>query len=255
MIIVGARSLIGTAVAQLCEARGRPWLGTDKTAADGYLPFDLRTDTLSRMPIPQTRVMRAMNDPALVLTAGITPIDTVATHPGSWAVNVEGTIRTIKDAVLLGYRVVWLSSSYVFSGQGPHKEADVCEPHTTYGRQKRAVELAVLDMPRACILRFDKVIGPGTVLAPFAQRFTPMRVESAADAILRACDEELTGIYHVAGEAQERPVRPMTLFMVESRPADTRLDSTRFRDRTGWKSAEVDLRGAYPPAILEQAMN
>lgn len=79
----------------------------------------------------------------VVFTAAVSSPDQCAREFGrSWQINVDGTVRFIGGALDRGCRVLFLSSDAVYGDDAGkvYTEEDRTEPHTAYGRMKKAVE-------------------------------------------------------------------------------------------------------------------
>lgn len=171
-----------------------------------------------------------------------------------------------------GARMVHVSTDCVFSGsRGMYREGDVPDVFDLYGRSKLLGE--VTDRENAVTLR-TSIIGwqlgvPTGLVGWFADhRNEPLRgytkavfsglttralTEVVRDVVM--ADESLSGLWHVSAE----PIDKHTLLTklaselgwdVDLTPADEpvidrSLDSSRFRERTGWEPPSWD-------AMLEQ---
>ncbi len=100
-------------------------------------------------------------EPDAVVHAGAwTDVDGCQTDPDrAWRVNALGTRHVAEAARLVGARVCYVSTDYVFDGTGdrPYNEWDDTNPLSVYGRSKRAGE-AVLG-PDDLIVRTSWVCG------------------------------------------------------------------------------------------------
>jgi dTDP-4-dehydrorhamnose reductase len=166
-----------------------------------------------------------------------------------------------------GARMVHISTDCVFSGsRGMYTEADVPDAFDLYGRSKLLGE--VTDRENTITLR-TSIIGwqlgtptglvgwfaahrgeplEGFTRAIFSGLTTRALTEVIRDVVLP--DAALSGLWHVSAE----PIDKFTLLTklasacgwdVDLTPADEpvidrSLDSTRFRDRTGWTPQEWD---------------
>jgi dTDP-4-dehydrorhamnose reductase len=106
----------------------------------------------------------------------------VVVHAGAWTnvdgcdvdpkrallVNAIGTRNVAEAASLVGSRVVYLSTDYVFDGRGggangnlPYTEWDMPNPQSSYGRSKFGGERDLVDIlgPAATIVRTSWVVG------------------------------------------------------------------------------------------------
>ncbi len=82
--------------------------------------------------------------PEAVIHAGAyTDVDGAERNPGlAMAVNADGTERVARAAAKTGARLMYISTDYVFDGQGtvPYAETDPVNPLGVYGASKRAGE-------------------------------------------------------------------------------------------------------------------
>lgn len=166
-----------------------------------------------------------------------------------------------------GARMVHVSTDCAFSGsRGSYTEADVPDAFDLYGRSKLLGE--VIDREGAVTLRTSIIgwqIGAPTSLlgwfaahrnehlrgftkAVFSGLTTRALTELIRDVVLR--DTELSGLWHVSAEPIDKYALLTKLaehlgWDVDIAPSeevsiDRSLDSTRFRDRTGWTPPSWD---------------
>jgi dTDP-4-dehydrorhamnose reductase len=179
-----------------------------------------------------------------------------------------------------GARMVHVSTDCVFSGsRGMYTESDVPDAFDLYGRSKLLGE--VIDRENAVTLR-TSIIGwqygqPTGLVGWFAAHrneplkgytkaiFSGLTTHALTDVVrdIVLPDPSLTGLYHLSVD----PIDKYTLLTklagflgwdVDITPAedvviDRSLDSTRFRERTGWTPPSWDalleqLAAEYPPA-------
>lgn len=266
-LVAGASGLLGSALLPHLTSLGHAVVGTrSATKKEGLVAFDLRTDRVAdRLPPAFRKEARGAFG---VVCASICQIDRCRREREvSRDVNVDKTIRLIDDLVGLGIKPVFISSGFVFDGrEGGYREGDARHPICEYGRHKAEVEAYLeKNVPRALTLRFDKVVGDdpssahllsewhdairaGKTIACIAgQVFCPTLVADLARAIERACELDLSGLYHVAnpeafareelarrfasalGAKAEIVSRPLESFGFDDpRPLKTTLDSTKF---------------------------
>jgi len=271
-IFIGASGFVGRHAMAHAAARGHEVIGTQSAARHpNLLKFNLLED---RLPEVLGKRWRDSDTPVYgVVCASVRQIDRCfrereRTRP----INVEKTILAIHDLLDLGFRAVFLSTSYVFSGRrGNYSENDQRDPICEYGRQKAAVEeYLTTKLPQALILRLDKIVGddpaeehlftewlrwirsgrPITCIA--GQKMCPTLVDDIARALVTACEKGLQGLYNTAnpqsiereelarqfvdilGKQAEIIPRPQSFFnFLDPRPMDTTLDSSRFIQATG----------------------
>ncbi len=128
IVITGAQGQLGTELRQVLR-------GHQLTALD--LPdFDLTNPDCGG-----TIVAAA---PEVVIHAGAhTDVDGAERNPAlAMAVNADGTERVARAAAQVGARLIYISTDYVFDGEGtrPYVETDRTNPVSTYGASKCAGE-------------------------------------------------------------------------------------------------------------------
>mgnify|MGYP001221649206 CR=1 FL=1 len=162
-------------------------------------------------------------------------------------VNVLGTVNVVRLCKTLNARLVYVSTDYVFRGdRGHYREDDEVLPVNKYAWSKLGGECAVRLLDNALILRTS--FGPDEFPYPkaFADQWTSRQAVSVtAGAILRAVDSGLTGVLHVGGPRRTvldyaralSPALKVEALSVQdvsfSVPADTSLDTTRYRREIG----------------------
>jgi dTDP-4-dehydrorhamnose reductase len=184
-------------------------------------------------------------------------------------INTEGSRHVARLSAERGARLVFVSTDLVLDGErGNYREDDEPHPLTIYGRTKAAAETAVLDVPRTAVARlsllygrcltgrtsfFDRMVAAlraGRPITLFADEWrTPLDLPTAAKALIALARSDVTGLMHLGG-----PERLSRLEMgrqsahalgvsgdvivaagrndapgEEPRPADTSLDSSRWR--------------------------
>ena len=124
IVITGAQGQLGTDLRQTLR-------GHQLTALD--LPtFDLTDPDCARAIVDAA--------PEVVIHAGAyTDVDGAERNPGlAMTVNAEGTERVASAAAKTGARLIYISTDYVFDGQGthPYVETDLTNPLSVYGESK-----------------------------------------------------------------------------------------------------------------------
>jgi putative glycosyltransferase (TIGR04372 family) len=203
VLIVGGDARLGRALAEALEAEGVDVWRTLRRGppAARVIAFDLRDPEL---PLPAgVRFGHA------VLCAGLTAFATCEADPvGSAEVNVAGTLRVAKALLDRGIPLTFLSSD----------AAAGAAPATEYGRQKAAVEAALLaedggrDLVTIC--RLAKVLAPelpliagwvetlraGGAVEAFGDRpLAPLSLPFAVAALGGLIRDRLPGCLHLTG--------------------------------------------------------
>jgi dTDP-4-dehydrorhamnose reductase len=139
----------------------------------------------------------------------------------AWRVNVEGLSNLLAQLHGTDTRLVHLSIDLVFSGtgQGRHREQDVTDPVTVYGKTMSVAEsLIQLAVPAACQLRISLPMGisfnghAGAIdwiqsrfknRRPATLYFDEIRTPTYTDCLIRVCQvvlaSDLAGLYHAGG--------------------------------------------------------
>jgi len=204
----------------------------------------------------------------IVLAAACTDVDGCESDPErAFAVNRDGAVNVAAAAKLVGARLLFLSSDYVFDGKKttPYETADARNPQSVYGRSKAEAEIELQElMPDCCIVRTSWLFGaggkcfPDTILKLAAsrpaldvvndQRGSPTYAVDLARAIIQLCRKKATGIVHATNSgnctwfefAQEivrsaglattvRPVSSRQMARPAPRPAYSVLSPTRLQ--------------------------
>jgi len=184
-------------------------------------------------------------------------------------VNVAGTRHLVELATAAQARLLFVSTDLVFNGEkGNYTEADAPAPLSNYGKTKQAAEEAVLAVAGHLVARVSLLFGPsligkesffdqqvralrgGQPVVFFEDEWrTPLAYPTAAQALCALVASSLSGVLHLGGgerlsrlEMGQRLARVLQVdpsIIVagsrlaapapEPRPADTSLDSTRWR--------------------------
>ncbi len=205
VLVTGAAGQLGREVVDLCTAAG------DEIVACDHATLDV-TD--------RDRVLQvlAAAAPDAVIHAGAwTNVDGCETDPDrAYAVNALGTRHVAEGARMVGARVCYVSTDYVFDGAGqrPYHEWDAVNPVSVYGRSKLAGE-AVLD-PDDTVVRTSWVCGRHgrnfvkTILARAAEGQTltvvddqhgcPTFADDLAGMLRHLVVARLPGLFHVTNQ-------------------------------------------------------
>lgn len=159
MLIVGGDSTIGSALDQRLLAEGyQVTCSTRRLGAHGdkslYLDLQDRASFSS---------IKHFHFDAAVLCGAIASIQKCEQNPEQTRkINVDGTLALADLLAKSGSHLVFLSTNMVFDGIKPNAQlSDPRNPLTEYGRQKAAVEVALLEFNiKASIIRLGKVLPP-----------------------------------------------------------------------------------------------
>jgi len=211
-LVVGADSMIGSALLRTLRASGRRVLGTSRRHANPgaemhYLDLGAAPE---RWDGPRVSVA--------YLCAAVARLDACRRDPAASArVNIDGTCRLARALAAAGAFVLYLSTNQVFDGTLPYRRPDEgpC-PLSEYGRQKAAAERRILDLgEKAAVLRLTKVFSDdiplfagwtsalrrGERIRPFADMWmAPLPVASVTAALASLGGQRRPGIFHLSGE-------------------------------------------------------
>ncbi len=212
-LIVGANSMIGSALMRRLRRDGQVVIGTtrrDEAGSENLMALDLMGD-LSRWRSPEYLK-------TVFLCAGETRIEQCRRHPHrSYRVNVTSTIEVARRIMDSGYRVILLSTNLVFNGLTAFTAADSpVSPQCEYGRQKANAEKQLTALGgNAIIVRLTKVLDPEffhvrrwrkqlmqhSTVKPFSDlRFSPISLTHVLDVLLRLTDHAHHGVWQLSGD-------------------------------------------------------
>jgi len=148
-----------------CIATQRTISKEKETFSFDLLDFDIRD-----LPLV------SMNHKEALIFAGISQIaECEKDKQLSWRVNVEGTLKLIKQLTDLGIKPIFFSSDYVFDGNGKnYLDSSPTSPQNEYGKQKAEVESKIEKITKGnyLVVRLSKVFslekGDGTLLDEMA---------------------------------------------------------------------------------------
>lgn len=157
-LVIGGDGTIGRALTTSLRASRWEVYATSRRAdrrADASIQLDLSADGSERTLLPAVDVV--------FFCAAVTGFANCAANPDvARKVNVSAPVAIARRIASFGSRVVLLSTSAVFGGQGPRVRADhPVSPTTLYGRLKADAESAFLSLgDKAAVLRLTKVLHP-----------------------------------------------------------------------------------------------
>ena len=167
----------------------------------------------------ETAIRRVAPD-FVIHAAAFTDVDACEIEPQrAWEVNALGSKHITDACDKHGAKVIYISTDYVFDGEnGPYSEEDPTHPINVYGESKLAGEQFAMSHPDNAVARVCVLYGPDKpnfvtwvinalrtntpINVVSDQLNTPTYVGSCARALLRLCELDLHGVYHVAGREQ-----------------------------------------------------
>jgi len=152
VLVTGARGQLGSAVASLFRSEGLHVTGIDKE--DG----DIRDQA------PIYDIIRKESPHLIVHCAAFTDVDLAEEEQSRcYDINVRGTEHLVKAAEKFRLPLVYISTDYVFNGEGetPWKEDDSPDPVNFYGMTKARGEEIVRGLEKHFIVRTSWLYGRG----------------------------------------------------------------------------------------------
>jgi dTDP-4-dehydrorhamnose reductase len=146
--IVGSKGMLGTELSMLLEKSELPFAGTDR----GVDITNMAELTAAHAKLAEKRQVKW-----IINCAAYTEVDKAEDEVEACrGLNAHGAANIAAIANNTGARLVYLSTDYVFDGQGnrPYREDDAAAPISVYGQTKREGEIEVLkNNPSSYIIR------------------------------------------------------------------------------------------------------
>ena len=214
VLITGGRGQLGTELAAVCDSAG------DDVVLCAHSDLDV-SDRESAL-----QVVGAVHPDVVIHAGAWTNVDGCEADPSrAYLVNALGSRHMAEAAALVGARLLYVSSDYVFDGRGTgtegggaYTEWDATDPISHYGRSKLGGEHEVASVlgPAATIVRSSWVVGryggnflktmlrlandpegkPVTVVDD--QRGCPTFTADLAVVMRRLAVSRLPGLFHVS---------------------------------------------------------
>jgi dTDP-4-dehydrorhamnose reductase len=203
------RVLIFGATGMLGQALLRQWRD-DEIIGLGSAQADLRN------PEQVGTAMEAARPDWIVLAAAYTDVDGCEINPTlASSINTQGAVNVAKAAARFRSKLLFVSTDYVFDGKktSPYETSNRRSPINAYGRSKADAEEKIAQiLPESCIVRTSWLFGPGGKCFPDTilkladtrpeikvvndQRGSPTYTRDLADAIIKLCHADASGIVH-----------------------------------------------------------
>jgi len=172
VLVTGARGMLARALLRELERRGHEVVGLGRDALDV-------TDADA-----VERAVREWAPEVVVQCAAYTRVDDAETDEATaFAVNAEGTRNVARACRVIGARLVYPSTDYVFDGRAssPYRPDHPPAPLNAYGRSKLAGEAAAREAGDWIIARTSWLYGAGgrnfvSTILRRAMEGTPLRV-------------------------------------------------------------------------------
>jgi dTDP-4-dehydrorhamnose reductase len=215
VLITGASGLLGRALLKEAARSNVTAVAVyNRHAVDGGFPMNI-----TKYDEVETTLRQVAPD-FVIHAAAFTDVDACESEPQrAWEVNALGTKHVAQACDKQGAKMVYISTDYVFDGEnGPYSEADPTHPINVYGESKLAGERFAMGHSNNAVARVCVLYGPdkpnfvtwvinalrtSTPINVVSDQFnTPTYVGSCARALLRLCELDLCGVYHVSGREQ-----------------------------------------------------
>lgn len=209
VLVIGSSGLVGSALMDVLVEKEYDVIGTNSKSLDLSNWFDIRIFLAKTMP------------DEIYLPAAITQVDRCETDPLAHKVNVDG-VRTILNWAGGRVKVIFFSSSYVFSGKSDcgrgYSVWDIPHPLQIYGTQKLLSEAATLKYPDNLVIRTSAIFGREEKrknfgyqvlksleaskkhIAPTDQWINPILASDLASSVVSMVECGVSGVLHVAGD-------------------------------------------------------
>ena len=229
LLVIGVTGLAGSRTVRLAEKQGYEAWGT-YNARSFSAPAAVKLDITDRDAT--LGLVQKLRPDVIIDTAALHNVDYCETHrEEADKVNVEGT-RALADAARsTGSRLIFLSTDFVFDGEGaPYTETDLPNPLDYYAKTKVDAENIVAQLPNYGIARSSVIYGWNPVeltglpsssgktvnfamycLDKFRQGETvgvvndqyssPTLADNLSEALLKLAEYSGSGIFHTAGRS------------------------------------------------------
>ena len=219
LLITGSSGLLGSKITILAIDKGYDaYSGYNKHKAMHGTPIKL--DICNKQEV--NKAFEKIKPQAIVHAAALTNVDKCEEDTElARKVNLEGTRNIVESSRHHDAFLVYVSTDYVFSGEkGMYRETDKPNPINHYGLTKlEAEKIVTASTVDWCIVRPSVIYGatPAAGKINFAlwvlnklRKREPMKIitdqwvsptlnTSLAEMILEIIEENLTGVYHIAG--------------------------------------------------------
>lgn len=160
VFVTGAAGQLGYDVMAQLRSRGHEAIGSDVLESEGILPLDITDE------VAVERTLAAVQPDAVIHCAAWTAVDAAEDEENRakvQAINADGTLYLARACKALGCKMLYLSTDYVFGGQGEEPwQADCTDfaPLSVYGQSKLDGENAVREtLEKYFIVRIAWVFG------------------------------------------------------------------------------------------------
>ncbi len=218
LLITGGSGLLGSNIAKMSTKHFKVIATYNSCLSQipgtEFVPLDIRDKQQVFFTFRKTL-------PNLVVhTAALANVDYCEAHPEeAWTVNVEGTENVALASKEVGAILIYISTDSVFDGEkGMYVEEDTVNPLNTYAKTKlKGEEIVQHWLPDSIIVRtafygwslhhklslaewvVDGLREERTLNMFTDTFFSPIFVSNLAEVLIEMYNNNLSGIYHVAG--------------------------------------------------------
>ena len=169
-LVTGVAGQLGHDIMKELEVRGITGIGSDLAPAYSGMAADsvasmpyVQLDITDRQAVQQ--VLQSVQPDVLIHCAAWTAVDAAEEAENQskvWAINADGTRYLAEAAKAVGAKMLYISTDYVFDGQGTQPWEPDCKayaPLNVYGKSKLQGELAVETLEKFFLVRIAWVFG------------------------------------------------------------------------------------------------
>ena len=219
IIVTGASGLLGAGLTRYLQTEGREFVGLYHRFPPPALGVNsLRIDLLDHVQIKD--LVKRLCPQWVIHCAAFTDVDWCEENAEeAYQMNTQVTGELARWTRHVGGRFLYVSTDSVFDGsKGDYREEDEPAPLNVYARSKLAGEKASLEEGANSLVVRTNIYGwnvqeklslaewilghleSGQSFLSFTNVFfTPILVDDLSEILLEMMDQELNGIYHVAG--------------------------------------------------------
>jgi len=215
-LVIGASGMVGESLVNSLVEAGEIPVATYRTIS---IPS---AEQLDICRFPQVTDFFERFQPKIVfLPAALTNVDYCEVNPAlSYMTNVVGVKNVVEASNVVGARLIYFSSDYIFDGvAGPYNEDSLANPLSEYGRQKLIAEHHIAlrcfsyliirttivygweRQGKNFVYRLVKSLREGfPVKVPIDQVGTPTYAPELAQSAIKFSQMDLSGVVNIAGE-------------------------------------------------------
>jgi dTDP-4-dehydrorhamnose reductase len=217
-LVIGASGQVGEHLVRALNNSGRTVLSTYH-----QIPIEAASYLEISSAESVNQLVLSTKPEIIFVPAALTNVDYCEQNPAeSYQVNVTGIKNATEAANLVGARIIYFSTDYIFDGEkGSYTEKDLPNPINHYGQQKLLAEHYVaLFAHRFLIIRTTVIFGwerqgknfvtrllktlraQNPIQVPVDQVGSPTYAPDLARATVELVDSDVAGVFNLAGPEQ-----------------------------------------------------